>query len=90
MDDFTPETEPSGALVPPPRVPPTALALASPAPAPMRRTTQTACSAKLPAASNVELASVGITELPTRHWSGNRSPAHATDQVLESQPLTLD
>ena len=41
MDDFTPETEPSGALVPPPRVPPTALALASPAPAPMRRTSET-------------------------------------------------
>ena len=37
MEDFTPETEPSGSLVPPPRVPPTALALASPSPAPMRR-----------------------------------------------------
>jgi hypothetical protein len=31
-DDFTPPTQPSGALVTPPNVPPTALALASPAP----------------------------------------------------------
>ena len=31
-DDFTPPTEPFGALVPPPKLPPTALALASPAP----------------------------------------------------------
>jgi hypothetical protein len=31
-EDFTPPTEPFGALVPPPKLPPTALALASPAP----------------------------------------------------------
>ena len=36
-DDTTPPTEPFGALVPPPKVPPTALALASPAPLPNRR-----------------------------------------------------
>ncbi|HEV7992645.1 MAG TPA: hypothetical protein VGP25_12525 [Gemmatimonadaceae bacterium] len=32
IDDFLPETEPSGALVPPPRTPPTALATAAPLP----------------------------------------------------------
>jgi hypothetical protein len=32
MDDHTPETEPSGALVPPPRVPPTAVATSAPLP----------------------------------------------------------
>ncbi len=36
MDDFIPQTEPSGALVPPPRVPPTAVALATPDPPPLR------------------------------------------------------
>jgi hypothetical protein len=35
-DDPTPPTEPFGDLVPPPKVPPTALALASPAPLPHR------------------------------------------------------
>jgi hypothetical protein len=32
MDEYQPPTEPSGALVPPPRVPPTALATVPPAP----------------------------------------------------------
>ena len=36
-DDPTPPTQPFGDLVPPPKVPPTALALASPAPLPHRR-----------------------------------------------------
>lgn len=36
-DDPTPPTDPFGELVPPPKVPPTALALASPAPLPHRR-----------------------------------------------------
>jgi hypothetical protein len=31
-DDHTPDTQPSGALVPPPRVPPTAVATAAPLP----------------------------------------------------------
>jgi hypothetical protein len=31
-DDYTPETQPSGALVPPPRVPPTAVATSAPLP----------------------------------------------------------
>jgi len=35
-DDPTPPTQPFGDLVPPPKVPPTALALASPAPLPHR------------------------------------------------------
>lgn len=30
MDDFTPETQPSGSLVPPPRVPPIAIATSAP------------------------------------------------------------
>lgn len=34
MEDYTPPTEPSGALVPPPKVPGTAIATASPAPLP--------------------------------------------------------
>ena len=38
MDDVTPPTEPSGALVPPPRVPPTAVATATPEPPPLRPT----------------------------------------------------
>ena len=39
MEDDTPipATQPTGDLVPPPKVPPTALALASPAPLPHRR-----------------------------------------------------
>jgi len=32
MDDFTPPTQPSGSLVPPPTNPPTAVALATPEP----------------------------------------------------------
>ena len=36
MDEMNPPTQPSGDLVPPPRVPPTAIALASPAPVPLR------------------------------------------------------
>ena len=36
MEDYTPPTQPSGALVPPTKLPPTALALASPAPLPHR------------------------------------------------------
>ena len=38
MDDVvpTPPTEPSGALVPPPRVPPTAVSTATPEPPPLR------------------------------------------------------
>lgn len=36
-DDLIPPTQPSGALVPPPKLPPTALALASPAPLLPRR-----------------------------------------------------
>lgn len=36
MEDFTPQTQPSGALVPPPKAPGTALATASPAPLPHR------------------------------------------------------
>jgi hypothetical protein len=32
MDDRIPETQPSGALVPPPRVPPTAVATSAPLP----------------------------------------------------------
>jgi hypothetical protein len=36
-DDPTPPTQPFGDLVPPPKVPPTALALASPAPLPHRQ-----------------------------------------------------
>jgi hypothetical protein len=36
MDDATPQTEPSGALVPPRKPPSTALATASPAPTPLR------------------------------------------------------
>jgi hypothetical protein len=45
MDDITPPTQSSGSLVPPPVVPPTALALATPEPPPaphsMRRTPYT-------------------------------------------------
>ncbi|HEX8673826.1 MAG TPA: hypothetical protein VF710_18155 [Longimicrobium sp.] len=33
-DDFTPETEPSGALVPPTRLPPTAVGVMTPEPEP--------------------------------------------------------
>jgi hypothetical protein len=40
MDDFTPPTEPSGDLVPPPRVPPTAVATLSPEPLPYRPSRQ--------------------------------------------------
>ena len=36
MEDYTPPTQPSGALVPPTKLPPTAVALASPAPLPHR------------------------------------------------------
>ncbi|MEP6492514.1 MAG: hypothetical protein ABJF01_07545 [bacterium] len=36
MDEFTPPTQPFGALVPPPKVPGTAIATASPAPLPHR------------------------------------------------------
>jgi hypothetical protein len=36
MEDFTPPTEPSGALTPPPKPPVTAIATASPAPIPPR------------------------------------------------------
>ena len=36
MDDYTPPTQPSGALVPPTNLPPTAVATASPAPLPHR------------------------------------------------------
>jgi hypothetical protein len=36
-DNPTPPTQPFGDLVPPPKLPPTALALASPAPLPHRR-----------------------------------------------------
>jgi hypothetical protein len=32
MDEHTPETQPNGALTPPPRVPPTALATSAPLP----------------------------------------------------------
>jgi hypothetical protein len=32
MEDFTPDTEPSGALTPPPRNPPTAVATSAPLP----------------------------------------------------------
>ena len=32
MEDYTPPTQPSGALVPPTKLPPTAVATASPAP----------------------------------------------------------
>jgi hypothetical protein len=38
-DDFTRETQPSGALVPPRRNPPTAVATAAPLPPPMHRRT---------------------------------------------------
>jgi hypothetical protein len=41
MEDYTPPTQPSGALVPPPKVPGTALATASPAPLPHRPSRQT-------------------------------------------------
>ena len=36
MDDFTPPTQPFGALVPPPKIPGIAVATASPAPLPHR------------------------------------------------------
>lgn len=36
MDDITPPTQPSGALVPPPKFPGTAIAAATPAPLPGR------------------------------------------------------
>lgn len=37
-DGFTPPTQPSGELVPPPKIPGTAVAAATPAPLPPRRT----------------------------------------------------
>jgi hypothetical protein len=40
-DDFTPRTQPSGARVPPPKIPGTAIATASPAPLPPRRSRET-------------------------------------------------
>lgn len=36
MDDYTPRTQPAGALVPPPKGPGTAVAAATPAPLPAR------------------------------------------------------
>jgi hypothetical protein len=38
MDDFSPPTQPEGSLVPPTKVPGTALALATPPPPPRRNT----------------------------------------------------
>ena len=42
MDDRSPETQPAGALVPPPRVPPTAVATSAPLPPRPQRRRETA------------------------------------------------
>jgi len=62
-EDITPPTEPSGALVPPDKVPPTAVGAATPAPVPQRPGRQPYMIAQTPLARAITRTLDAVDEL---------------------------